>query len=135
LGTLGFILLCSLDVLDARREIVVHLEVLDDARAAHALEHDLDRAVREPQEMKYLHDRPDEEEVVGARLIDHGAPLRNHDEALIRFYGALDGIHRRLPPDEDRGRHRRENHDVPERNERIYVTLLLDLFVVSDSHR
>ncbi len=122
------------EIRDAGAEVVVLLDVVEHAHPAHALEHDLDGAVRKVQVVEDLHERPDAVQVFRAGLVDGGVPLGDDDEILVRLDRPLDGVHRRLPTDEDRRCHRRKYDDVSQRHERIDVQLPLAIALRSELH-
>jgi hypothetical protein len=92
--------------------------VLDtlDARALHALDQHLDRAVGQLEHLQDVGDAADIVEILDRRLVLGGGLLRDQQDALAVFHGALERLDTLRATDEERDHHVREDHHVAQGN-------------------
>ena len=107
-----------LDRLRARREVRLRELDADEAHPPEPLDEDLHGVVRELEHLQDLGAHADVVEVLRLRVVDRGAPLRGEEDLLVGGHGALDRGDRLLAADEERHHHVREDHDVPQRQQR-----------------
>jgi len=80
--------------------------------ARRALDQDLDRAIRQLQQLQHLRERADGVQVRGCGVVGFGGLLRQQDDALVGFHRLLQRAHGLVATDEQRDDHVREHHHV-----------------------
>src|SRR5215470_5482766 len=95
------------------------IAVLEDPRAPGSLDQDLDRTVRQLEQLQHACERADLEDRVRCRIVVRGVPLRREQDSRITLRYLFEGADRLLAPDEERHDHVRKYHGVSQRQDRI----------------
>ena len=109
---------------DAHRVMVGGPEEALDPHPAQALDQHAQRAVGQPEELEDPHHRAHAIELLVRGVGDLAALLRGDEEHAVARDRLLDGVDRRQSPDQERDRHVREDHHVPQRQQRQAVAEL-----------
>ena len=106
------------DELDLGLEVGLVGEHALDARALHALDQHLHRAVGELQHLQDRGDRADVVEILGGGLVLGGGLLRDQDDVLALLHRGLERLDGLRAAHEQRDHHVREHHHVAQGQQR-----------------
>lgn len=90
-----------------------------DARTIAALNQNLDRSVRQFQQLEHGADGTDRIDVLGTGIVLRGVLLRDQQNLLVFAHDVLKGANRLFTPHEQGNDHVREDNDVAQRQDGV----------------
>ena len=96
------------------------VRVAQNPGARRSRHHDLQRPVRELDDVRHVRERAHPEQVVGSRVVVGGLFLGHQQNAGIGLRYRLQGAHRFHAPDQQRGGHARKHHVIPQGENRMH---------------